>query len=78
MELIKKGKNFLNRLNSDESAPTTVEWILLVVVILLILGGIYMIINWASKDTGKNASVLNTQKSAMESNIDSLKNALGV
>lgn len=43
------------RLHDDESAPTTVEWVLLIIVALVILVGIYAFTSWALgklKDSG--------------------------
>ncbi|MBP5233266.1 MAG: hypothetical protein J6333_07650 [Planctomycetes bacterium] len=54
MKLLSQTKNFLRRLDEDESAPNTVEWVLLVIVALIILVAIWFIARWAMQkgDTG--------------------------
>ena len=54
MKLLAQTKNFLRRLDEDESAPNTVEWVLLVIVALIILIAIWFIARWAMRkgDTG--------------------------
>ena len=54
MKLLSQTKNFLRRLDEDESAPNTVEWVLLVIVALIILIAIWFIARWAMRkgDTG--------------------------
>ncbi len=36
----------------DDSAPTTIEWILLLVVALIVMVIIYTVVMWVSKDAG--------------------------
>lgn len=54
MKLLSQTKNFLRRLDEDESAPNTVEWVLLVIVALIVLVAIWFIARWATQrgDTG--------------------------
>ena len=54
MKVLSQTKNFLRRLDEDESAPNTVEWVLLVIVALIILIAIWYIARWAMRkgDTG--------------------------
>ncbi len=47
------------RYRKDDSAPTTIEWILLLVVALIVMVIIYTVVVWVSGDAGK-------QKTAME------------
>ena len=42
----KTPKRFLRSLHRDESAPNTVEWVLLVIVALIIMTAIYFIAQW--------------------------------
>lgn len=40
------------KLHKDESAPTTVEWVLLIIVALIIMAAIYMFVSWAIEQLG--------------------------
>ncbi len=40
------------RYHKDDSAPTTIEWILLLVVALIVMVIIYTVVSWVSKDAG--------------------------
>ena len=44
------------KLHKDESAPTTVEWVLLIIVALIIMAAIYMFVTWAIEELGTAAS----------------------
>ena len=55
-----------------KSAPTTIEWILLLVVALIVMVIIYSAVNWAAKDADKATQEVNTQK---DKAMDAAKNA---
>lgn len=53
----------LRRYRKDDSAPTTIEWILLLVVALIVMVIIYTVVVWVSGDAGE-------QKGKMENKRD--------
>ncbi|MHC4887668.1 MAG: hypothetical protein ACYTGH_21525 [Planctomycetota bacterium] len=52
----KKTRNFFKALHNDESAPGTVEWILIVIVALIVMTAIYFIAQWVLEGGAKEAS----------------------
>lgn len=43
---LKRPNSFMRALHRDESAPNTVEWVLLVIVALIVMTAIYYIAQW--------------------------------
>ncbi|GHV18926.1 hypothetical protein AGMMS49959_02150 [Planctomycetales bacterium] len=58
MELTKKMRNFAQKLHDDESAPGTVEWVLLVIVGLIVMVAIYYIANWVLSSGASEAGTV--------------------
>ena len=61
MKLLSQTKSFFRRLDEDESAPNTVEWVLLVIVALIILVAIWFIARWAVQKGDKGAHDVDVQ-----------------
>ena len=58
----RRAKRFFRRLHRDESAPNTVEWMLLLIVALIVLVGIYMMISWVADRTEAEAKAMDEKK----------------
>jgi len=67
-------RGFLTRLHEDESGPSTVEWILLVVVALVVLVGIYAIVKWSSSSTEAQAEAQDAAKKKAGDAMKDLEN----
>jgi hypothetical protein len=70
------GSTFWRRLGRDESAPETLEWVLLLVVALVVLTGIYYLAgaSLTGADDAVSGSGEVTYKSAKSAAIDKAKN----
>lgn len=55
-------KRFFLRLHEDQTGPNTIEWILLVVVALVVMIGIYLIVQWAGEETTGQAEQMQTER----------------
>ena len=65
MNLIKSRLgSFTKNFNKDESAPTTIEWILLLVVALIVMIIIYTVVEWIAADAGKQKETVETKRKA--------------
>ncbi|GHS90907.1 hypothetical protein FACS1894139_05110 [Planctomycetales bacterium] len=62
MELTNKMRNFAKKLHDDESAPGTVEWVLLVIVALIVMVAIYYIAQWVLGGGAQEAQEVDTQR----------------
>ncbi len=78
MKLLSQTKNFLRRLDEDESAPNTVEWVLLVIVALIILVAIWFIARWAMQKGDTGSQDVNKQIEAGTQDAKDIGNKLGV
>ena len=57
----------LRRLHDDESAPNTVEWVLLIIVAMIVLAGIYVFVGGTKNDLStQNNTVYNKEKEAIQ------------
>ncbi len=52
------------RYRKDDSAPTTIEWILLLVVALIVMVIIYTVVNWISTDAGAQKGTMEEKRDA--------------
>ena len=59
----------LRRLHKDESAPNTVEWVLLIIVAMIVLAGIYVF----TKGTKDDLKTQTMKANQME--VDAIKDA---
>ena len=59
VEVARRARQFVRRLHEDESAPSTVEWLLLLIVALVVLVGIYHVVAWVGEGTRKEAENMN-------------------
>ena len=69
--MARRTKGFLRRLHEDETGPNTVEWILLIVVALVVLIGIYVIVQWVRSSSEGQATEMEQQR---EKAVDDMKN----
>ena len=51
IHVIRKAKRFIRELHEDETAPSTVEWMMLITVALVVLVAIYYVARWAISST---------------------------
>ncbi len=58
----------------DDSAPTTIEWILLLVVALIVMVIIYTVVTWVSKDAGSQKKTMEDKR---QTAVDAAKSAFG-
>jgi Flp pilus assembly pilin Flp len=57
----------LRRLHDDESAPNTVEWVLLIIVAMIVLAGIYVFVGGTKNDLStQNNTVYNKEQEAIK------------
>ena len=78
MKLLSQTKNFLRRLDEDESAPNTVEWVLLVIVALIVLIVIWFIARWAMKKGDTGSQEVNKQIDSGTKDAENVGKNLGV
>ena len=62
MKITKKVRSFFADLHEDESAPNTVEWILLVIVALIVLLAIFLISQWVIDKVGEKQDAVEKDK----------------
>lgn len=74
----KRAGDFFKALHKDESAPGTVEWVLMIIVALIIMAVIYYIAQWVMEGGTEEAEAVNDQRDAAHSDQESIKKALKV
>ncbi|MDR0868619.1 MAG: hypothetical protein LBP75_09165 [Planctomycetota bacterium] len=78
MELTKKMRNFAKKLHDDESAPGTVEWVLLVIVALIVMVAIYYVARWVLQSGAEEAKDVDSGRSIANQKVGEFKNTLGI
>ncbi|MHC4871443.1 MAG: hypothetical protein ACYTFY_06335 [Planctomycetota bacterium] len=74
----KRAGDFFKALHKDESAPGTVEWVLMIIVALVIMAVIYFIAQWVMEGGTEEANTVEDQRKAVHSDQDAIKKALKV
>ena len=78
MKLLSQTKNFLRRLDEDESAPNTVEWVLLVIVALIVMVVIWFIARWVMQKGDTGAKDVNQQIDSGTQDAKKIGSDLGI
>ncbi len=71
-------KKFFKALHEDESAPGTVEWVLMVIVALIIMAVIYYIAQWVIEGGSDEAKNVDSERSDTNKDRDKFKKDLGL
>lgn len=74
VSIVKRTNRFLKRLDGDESAPNTVEWVLLIIVALIVMTAIYFIAQWVLGGGATEAKKVDTGRASTTTEAEKFKN----